>query len=181
MAYHDKDKFCTISGRMVSLLSPRPQDVQIDDIAHALSKICRFGGHTPYHMSVAQHSVLVSRLVQPELALLALLHDSTEAYVGDVVSPLKHNLAAFEEVEQKWAKVIGQALLKDGEALTKLPKEIHDADDVAFHAEWASIFPSRPQLPGAPSRSELPMVVPMEAAMAKALFLSRWGDLQNLR
>ncbi|MDO8908887.1 MAG: HD family hydrolase [Pseudohongiella sp.] len=81
----------TSSGSSIDLISPQPHQVKIWDIAHALSLICRFGGHCRWHYSVAQHSVLVSYLVPVELSLEALLHDAAEAYLGDVVRPLKVN------------------------------------------------------------------------------------------
>lgn len=70
-------------------LNPRPEDILIEDIAHALSQICRFTGHTSLFFSVAQHSIFVSKLVSPEFALAGLLHDAQEAYVNDLSSPLK--------------------------------------------------------------------------------------------
>lgn len=79
----------TRSGRLFSLVDPRPEDVDIKDIAHALSQLCRFTGHTRMFYSVAQHCIHVSYLVPDELALQGLLHDASEAYIGDLSSPLK--------------------------------------------------------------------------------------------
>jgi 5'-deoxynucleotidase YfbR-like HD superfamily hydrolase len=70
-------------------LCPKPSDINIEDIAHSLSHICRFTGHTKFHASVAQHSLILSRLVSPENALWALLHDGAECYLNDLSSPLK--------------------------------------------------------------------------------------------
>ena len=92
----------TASGKRFFLFDPQPEEIDIVDIAHALANICRFGGHTKFHYSVAQHSVLVSEIVEatvPELAFAALLHDATEAYVGDMVRPLKKQMPAYREVE----------------------------------------------------------------------------------
>lgn len=87
-------------------LDPRPEDVLIEDIAHALANVCRYAGHTSRFYSVAEHSILVSRLVAPELALAGLLHDATEAYVVDVPRPLKRYLTNYAEIEElNWQAV----------------------------------------------------------------------------
>lgn len=79
-------------------LDPRPEEIHIEVIAGALSRICRFGGHTSAFYSVAQHSVLVSRHCDPADALVGLLHDAAEAYLGDLIRPLKRQpeFAAYE-------------------------------------------------------------------------------------
>jgi hypothetical protein len=93
----------TYTGKKYRLLMPGPDDIDIEDIAHALSNICRFNGHCRRLYSVAQHSVIVSQFVQPQNALWGLLHDASEAYTGDIIRPLKmipevNN--AFRNIEQ---------------------------------------------------------------------------------
>lgn len=83
--------------------------VEIDDIAHALSNLCRYSGHCKKFYSVAEHSVLVSRIIRAmwpddlNSIWAGLLHDATEAYVGDVTTPLKVLLPKFMEVEDNLA------------------------------------------------------------------------------
>ncbi len=79
----------THSGGTFDLLNPDPADVRTEDIAHALSQIARYTGHTDTPYSVATHSVHVSQIVRPGLASLALLHDAAEAYLGDWSTILK--------------------------------------------------------------------------------------------
>jgi len=79
----------THSGVEFDLENPTPEMVNLDDIAHALSRIQRFNGHTDVNCSVALHSVIVSCAVGGDLAKQALLHDAHEAYMGDIMSPVK--------------------------------------------------------------------------------------------
>jgi len=96
-----------ISGRMVDLADPKIEDISIEDIATSLSRICRFNGHTNTLLSVACHSINVAANVPPAYRLEALLHDAAEAYVGDVVRPLKLMLAGkIEPVEQRFDSLI---------------------------------------------------------------------------
>jgi hypothetical protein len=83
----------TFTGKRFDLLNPQPEMVCTEDIAHHLSLLNRFTGATRFPYSVAQHSVLMSHIVPPELAKAALLHDAHEAYVGDVSAPLKGAMA----------------------------------------------------------------------------------------
>lgn len=84
----------TIGGRAFYVLDPRPEEVDIDDIAHALSMLCRFGGHCTRFYSVAEHCVRVSTAIEEaggtvEDCFVGLMHDAAEAYIGDMVWPLK--------------------------------------------------------------------------------------------
>ncbi len=92
----------TVSGSRFNILKPNPQDVKIEDIACALARQARFNGHTRFFYSVGQHSCLGAE-VSPtkEIALHMLFHDATEAYVGDLVSPVKALLPDFEIIESR--------------------------------------------------------------------------------
>jgi hypothetical protein len=99
-------------------------EFNIIDIAHALSHQCRFVGHTNRFYSIAQHSLLVSELMSNDLKLTGLLHDATEAYLGDVSRPLKRYLPDYKLIEENlqiklcsWANII-----------YPFSKAIHDAD-----------------------------------------------------
>ena len=86
---HRGDSIQTYTGRKFFPVAPRAEDIEILDVAHALSMLCRYTGHTKQFYSVAQHSVLVSRIVPPQDAAWGLLHDASEAYLCDVARPIK--------------------------------------------------------------------------------------------
>lgn len=99
----------TWSRRRVDLLNPDPKQIELGDIAHSLSLICRFHGHTHWFSSVAEHCVKVSQIVGDDLGLcqLGLLHDAAEAYTGDIPTPMKRLVPEINEVEQRLLKAIG--------------------------------------------------------------------------
>lgn len=105
----------TVGGRAFYPLDPRPEDVAIRDIAHALSFVCRFGGHCTEFYSVAEHSVRVADAVRAaggsaQETFHALMHDAAEAYVGDMVWPLKqaHALVGYKGIERLIENAIAQ-------------------------------------------------------------------------
>lgn len=116
----------TVSGRRFYVLEPRAEDVCIEDIAHALSLQCRFVGHARSFYSVAQHCVLVSRYCNPQDALWGLCHDSSEAFIGDMSAPLKHQpeMSKFRTVEKHIMAVIAKKFGLD----PKEPTGVKDAD-----------------------------------------------------
>jgi hypothetical protein len=120
----------TFTGKVVDLSRFDEDDVCIEDIAHALSNIVRFTGHAKAPYTVAQHSVMVSML-SGEHALCGLLHDATEAYLGDVSSPLKSLLPDYREAEERAHKVIAGAFGLP----YPLPREVKDADRQALLIE----------------------------------------------
>jgi len=129
----------TYTGLQFHILEPRPEEVNITDIAHALSMQCRFTGHTKFHYSVAQHSFLASFLVPPQFQLEALLHDASEAYIGDMSRPLKHFSECgrlYLEIEAKIEAVIKK---KFGLPPTMSP-EVKEADNSLLYAEKKALM-----------------------------------------
>ena len=104
----------TVSGRWVNPFDPDPAQFDAGDIARALANQCRFGGHSRVFYSVAQHCVIVSRVVEErggdiEDVFAALMHDAGEAYLGDMPHPLKHRSplgAAFRSAEARLEEAI---------------------------------------------------------------------------
>jgi 5'-deoxynucleotidase YfbR-like HD superfamily hydrolase len=121
------------TGMKINLIKPEPDSFNIEDIANALSKLCRFNGHLKRFYSVAQHSVHVAELVPQHLKLTALLHDASEAYICDVPTPFKRMLGAtYTDVEDRLQAVIGE---KFGVELIKLDPLIKQADRVMVVSE----------------------------------------------
>ena len=99
------------SGSYFDLCNPEGSVIDINDIAESLSKICRYGGHGTGFYGVAEHSVHVADLCirdghPKEACLAALLHDAPEAYVGDVIKPLKIMLPEYSAIELRIDKAI---------------------------------------------------------------------------
>lgn len=131
----------TFTGRAFYPLDPRPQDIDHVDIAHALSMTCRYGGHTSRFYSVAEHCVLMSYAVAPEHALWALLHDAGEAYVGDMVRPLKLSMPDYRVVEDRIMSAICQRFGIPAEC----PAEVKEADSRILLDERAVVLGPTPQ------------------------------------
>lgn len=96
----------TFTGKRFYPFNPNPADIDIVDIAAALSKTCRFGGHTLKWYSVAEHCVHVANHALPEHKLAALLHDASEAYLVDVPRPIKPLIANYYSIEEKIERTI---------------------------------------------------------------------------
>jgi uncharacterized protein len=126
----------THSGLVLDYFFPTIESICIEDIAVGLSREFRFANQTPEPYSVAQHSVLVSSLVPPELALTALLHDATEAYMKDLPAPLKSKIQAYRIQEDSLMKVIAQKFnLK-----YPFPEKVKKSDQEALKFEWETLI-----------------------------------------
>lgn len=98
----------TFQGHKFFPLDIRAADIHIEDIAHALSNLCRFGGHVNEFYSVGQHSLLVSSVLPDELKLQGLMHDASEAYLIDLPRPIKKlaDFGPYRRVEKQTQEVI---------------------------------------------------------------------------
>lgn len=127
----------TYTGEKFYPLDPRPEEVNEQDIAHALSLICRYGGHSLAFYSVAEHCVLLSLAVPSEFALWALLHDAAEAYVGDMVRPLKRMLPHYSVIEDG---VLAAILRRFDVEVGPIPDEVKEADNRIILTERAAVM-----------------------------------------
>lgn len=98
----------TITGKDFNVFEPNPDLIDIEDIAHALSNQCRWGGHLPKFYSVAQHSLNCAHRATEPFKLQALLHDASEAYLLDIPTPIKRKLANYAEIEDGLMRAISQ-------------------------------------------------------------------------
>jgi len=132
----------TYSGIKFGFVDIDKSLIYIGDIAHALSNICRFGGHTKEFYSVAEHSVLVSRNVSKEAAIYGLMHDAGEAYLMDIPRPIKQFAPKLERLEQKLLNAIVEKY--NIPINKKIIEEVKDADNRILEAEGAVVFQQTP-------------------------------------
>lgn len=133
----------TFTGREVNPLNLQVRDIQIEDIAHSLALQCRYGGHCKYFYSVAQHSVLVSKQFDAfPLRLFGLLHDAAEAYLGDMISPMKQLLPQFKIQEESIQSRVLTRFCHRRPTVTELQR-IKEADTKLLLAEARFLMPSR--------------------------------------
>lgn len=134
----------TYSGVKFFPLEANPKDICLVDIAHALSNICRFNGHSRFFYSVGQHCILVSQELKvrgfdDKTQLYGLLHDAAEAYLCDLPRPIKHNIAQYEQYEKELQQVIWKAfkLAPPDEVVWERVKA---ADDDVMYLEVTKLF-----------------------------------------
>lgn len=138
-----KDVLCTgawietFTGKKFHLLDPQPEEVCIEDIAHALSNQCRYTGHVKKFFSVAEHSWHVCKLC--EHPMTGLLHDASEAYLSDLSRPVKQLTPVgppYYEVEERMMKVIADKF----DFHWPMPKDVKQADNAMLLAEKAQLM-----------------------------------------
>jgi hypothetical protein len=176
------------SGQRFYPLDPRPDEIHVRDIAHALACLNRYTGHAIEPISVAQHSCLVADLLPPELKLWGLLHDAAEAYVNDMARPIKllPEMAAYRAAEHRLMQCVALRFQlvgpgPDGE----MPAEVKRADNVALKAEARLLMPSRcgtwskwiDEVPDAPREIASRIRPTWPWHHARAMFLDYWRRL----
>ncbi|MES0319987.1 HD family hydrolase [Citrobacter sedlakii] len=170
----------TLSGKQFDYINSTIDDIDVEDIAGALSNICRFAGHLPEFYSVAQHSVLCSQIVSPEFAFEALMHDAAEAYCQDIPAPLKALLPDYRQLEKRTDQLIR---LKFGLPLEESPVvKYADLTMLATERRDLDIDDSIPwvMLEGIPP-TDLFEIHPLRPGQAFGLFINRFNELMELR
>lgn len=168
----------TYSGRRFTPTNPNPDAVVIQDIAHALSMLCRFGGHSSKFYSVAQHCVLVSHICDFEDAFWGLMHDASEAYLVDLPRPIKHSgkLDVYIEYENK----VQLAICKRFSLPEKEPASVKRADKILLATEARDLLVN---LRSDWTLKETPLpfkINPLGPREAKDLFMKRFFELTNM-
>jgi 5'-deoxynucleotidase YfbR-like HD superfamily hydrolase len=180
-----------LSGRRLDLLDPSPLDIEIEDIAHGLARVARWNGQTKgdHAYSVAQHCLLVERFVHElrprgarPLRLAALLHDAAEYVIGDLISPFKAAVGLdYKAFENRLSRAI--------HVRCGLPPENTQAEAALIkRADRISAFFEATQLAGftlaearkffgSPRGVAPPLLVPLPATEAQALYLERFRKL----
>lgn len=168
------------SGDEFNFHAPENCKFDIEDIARALSQICRFNGHCRGFYSVAQHSILVAENCSAENQLAGLLHDASEAFVCDLPSPFKRMLPHYKEFE---GQVMG-LILERYELASVLPREVkfHDlcalkteARDMQPNIDW-SIWSFPPEVKEYPAT-----ITPWPPDFARRMFMDKFRHLDSLR
>ena len=191
-----KDWIQSASGKVVTPLNLRPEQVNIHDIAHALANKCRYTGHTREFMGVGQHCLFGSELIDPKFALTFLLHDASEAYLPDIATPIKPHVhvkrtipgsvvsetISWKQLEAEHIAVIGHALGIPDLLVGTESAEVKHMDQLMLAWEQRDLLgkPPRPWFPPgylpAPPARELIVMSPPEA---ERLYLYRYYQLRN--
>lgn len=161
-----EDCIRTSSGIYMNVFNPTLDMICIEDIAHALSNMPRFGGHLPEFYSVAQHSIMCSYHVVKGKELEALLHDGSEGYLLDMPTPIKRKLGNYKEIENNLMSLIAE---KFGFAWP-MDSDIKDVDRFALEFEWNHLMLGQPFESG----YEFQILTHKEAKQA---FLDRFEEL----
>ncbi|PMY63156.1 MULTISPECIES: phosphohydrolase [Pseudomonas] len=132
----------TSTGKRFDLFKVDADLIDLRDISHSLAHLCRFNGHTREFYSVAQHSCIVAELVPEKYKLAALLHDATEAYLGDMTRPLKQWMPYYRGVED----TIRERICERFNLALELPACVHQADLIALATERRDLMPSDPAI-----------------------------------
>lgn len=181
----------TFTGRMFWPLDPRAEDVCIEDIAHSLALQCRFAGHCREPYSVAEHSVRAALYVREMLGdegradpdrhgeeLAALLHDASEAYLADVIRPVKRRpmMESYRNVER-----VIQSMVNEWAGLRKFAHKsllVHEADEVMLATEARDLMTTHPAEWNLRADPMPGVIVPWDWRTAEAKFLAMYYELR---
>lgn len=165
----------TISHKTVDFNNLEESEIDLHDIASGLSKLCRFAGQIPCHYSVAEHSVILSELMllsgyNKETCMYALLHDATEAYMGDVTAPVKRLCPDFTRLEEKLMLIISNRLIPvNGSTVINLSAVDHFDKVVMLNMELDHFRGGK----------KSPLIHCLNSNVAYISFIDHWNKLRH--
>jgi uncharacterized protein len=174
----------TYTGYQFWPADPRAEEIHLADIAHSLANQCRFAGHCLKFYSVAQHSIIVSRIVPPEDAAWGLLHDATEAYLVDLPRPVKR----YSKLGDEYRQLEGCLMTAICERFALPPEEpdsVKLSDDIVLMTEKRDLMPGlfKWREVATPLPEEITPMAPEEAEIAfldRALEIGlKMGDMES--
>lgn len=159
----------TYSGKLLDFANPKPESIDIIDIAHSLANQCRFSGHIQSFYSVAEHSCKVAEMVPQKYKLAALLHDAAEAYITDIPRPLKYFLAGkIVKLENKILKLIAEKYGFD----FPIHKKVWQADDKMLEYEWQYMVKTK-------ALNKIAYMTPDEAKMQFLIDFHKYSEISE--
>ncbi len=169
--------FQTYTGKRFYPTSPRAEDVCFEDISEGLSKLCRFNGHVHSFYSVAQHSVIIARELARgghsiEVCRWGLMHDAAEAYIGDMIRPLKMQMPEFKRVEE----LVERAIAERFDLPWPMPEVVKEYDTRALMTERRDLLPVRREW----STKAEPFEQRIQPLMPTAAFIAFTGHAKYL-
>jgi uncharacterized protein len=166
----------TYTGVIFYPLDPRPEEINIEDIAHSLSLQCRFAGHCREHYSVAQHSIIVAQNLPNELRLWGLLHDASEAYLVDLPRPIKR-WCDMGRMYCEYEAALMRCVCERFNLAFEEPAEVKRMDTVLLVTEKRDLMTSEPK-PWEDTETPLSRHIrPIPSSDAERLFLSVYDSL----
>ena len=181
-----------LSGKKLDIMNPNTDDIEIEDIAHGLSRVARWNGQTEgdYAFSVAQHSVLVEGIcrhldpnISKEMSLLALLHDASEYVIGDMISPFKNVLGDnYRQFEDKLEEVINIRFGLPEKMAPEVKKFIKQGDTISAYLEATQIAgfdkeEAQEIFGKMPAQFDNWQIIPMSPNASKHMMIDRYNEL----
>jgi len=172
------DWIATYTGIRFYPMDPRPEEINIQDIAHSLARTCRFNGHGNSFYSVAQHCCIVSQNVGARDKLWGLLHDAAEAYIGDMVRPIKNQpeFSFFRELEN----AIMEAVVEKFDLYSKeMPLDVQSADLIALRTEARDLGLYAPDWSISDIKPYGFHISPLGPSQSEVLFLNHFHQIRK--
>lgn len=169
MSEYTEHFITTFTGKKFHFLDPQPEEIDIRDIAHALSLKCRYSGHCFKLYSVGDHSLRVSEILDTDTKLLGLMHDATEAYWPDVAKPMKIKFGLSTYEDMLWKVIKKRFDIKENETLWA---KVKLADNIMLATEARDLMPNMIDWDKLPNPSLITLVPRNSTEMVENMFIS---------